>query len=183
MKSSVPRIVVLRLASRAHAKARHGCVRPIVRNVPDDRVTRAAVGAVGELITKAPVGRIAEIAVAVGAGGHVRRYQHELALLCLAFSNPEIPLAQRIDLRHQHLFNARQRRPFAAQAFNEAIQRIARAFHLRLYSGRRVQDVAREAQPSRQIIYKWPEAHALHHAANADLPPRQLHARWKQLLD
>ena len=178
MKSPIARIVIFRLASRAHAESRHGGIRPVVRNVADDSVARAAIRTVGERIAIAPVGRIGEIVVAVGAGSHVRRYQDEFARLRPAFANCEIQIPQRIDLRYQHLFNARQRRRFGAHALDETIQRIARAFHLRHHSGRRVQDVAREAQPSRQIMHKWPEAHALHHAANADLPPRQLHARW-----
>ena len=115
MKTAVARIVILRLARGAHAKAGHRGVRPVVRNVADDGVARPAVGAVGEGIAIAPVGRIGEIAEAVGAGGHVRRNQHELAFLRLALANREVPLAQRLDLRHQHLFDARQRRRFAAQ--------------------------------------------------------------------
>jgi hypothetical protein len=177
MKAAIARIVIFRLARPAHVEARHGGVRAVVWNVADDRIARPAVGAIGEGVAKPPVGRIGEIAVAVRACRHVRRDQHELAFLRPAFANDEILPANRIHLRHQHLFDARQGRRFAAQALDEAIERIAGALGLRHDPGRRIQHVAREPQPPRQLEHERTEAHPLHHAANADLPPCHDHAR------
>src|ERR1035437_9041061 len=48
MEAAVGGVVVLGAALRAHGEGRHGGVRPVVRDVADDGVPRAAVGAVGE---------------------------------------------------------------------------------------------------------------------------------------
>lgn len=71
METAVRRIMVLRLAIRTHAKAGHGGGRPVVRNILNDGVTRAAIGAVGERITEAAIFGIINIAQAIVAGGDI----------------------------------------------------------------------------------------------------------------
>ena len=71
MKAPVARIVVLRLAGRAHVEGGHGGVGAIVGDIANDGVARAAVGAIGERVAEAAVGGRGEIAEAIVAGGHV----------------------------------------------------------------------------------------------------------------
>ena len=65
------RVVVLRLAGRAHGEAGHGRGRAVVRDRAHDRVAGAAVGAVGERVAVASVGRVVDLGEARRAGGGV----------------------------------------------------------------------------------------------------------------
>ena len=68
-ETAVPRITVFPEAPLAHCKARQ---RPVVRDLARDGITRAAIGAVGERISVAPILRTTKILQAVVAGGDVR---------------------------------------------------------------------------------------------------------------
>ena len=79
VKAAIGGIVVLGLAGGAHAERRHGSVGPVVGDIADDGVARAAVGAVGEGVAEAAVGGAGEVVEALGTGGHVGGDQRELA--------------------------------------------------------------------------------------------------------
>src|ERR1019366_9482084 len=50
VEAPVGGVLILGAALFAHGEARHGGVRPVVRNVADDGLPRAAIGAVGESV-------------------------------------------------------------------------------------------------------------------------------------
>ena len=67
MKAAGGGIFVFLPAGAAHREGGHGGVWPVVGNSGDDGVAGTAVGAVYEGIPEAPVGRVKELAQAVGA--------------------------------------------------------------------------------------------------------------------
>ncbi len=115
METPVSRVVVLRLAGRAHLETRHRGLRPVVRNAPRDREPRPAVGAVQERIAIAPVGGIEQLAQTVGAGGRIRRNPRAHLPAHLAGHNPEPRLSLWRRLADRHRVDPRQRRSLRAQ--------------------------------------------------------------------
>ena len=75
VKAAIEGIIVLALAVGAHAKVAHGRPRTVIGHVLDDRESRPAISAVGKGIAIAPVCGIADLALAVGAGGDIGRDQ------------------------------------------------------------------------------------------------------------
>ena len=73
VEAAVGRVLVLRLAARAHREAGHRRARPVVGDAAHDREARAAVGAVDERVAVAAVGGVEQLAQAVVAGGGVGR--------------------------------------------------------------------------------------------------------------
>ncbi len=71
VEAAVGGVLVLAPAGGAELEARHRRQRPVVGDAGDDREAGAAVGAVRERVAEAPVGGIAELGQAVGAGRDV----------------------------------------------------------------------------------------------------------------
>ncbi len=67
MESPVGRVIVFSLTGRAHDKASHRSVVPVVRQSFYDRKARAAIGAVRERITVMAIGGIEDFPQAIGA--------------------------------------------------------------------------------------------------------------------
>ena len=128
VKAPVARIVVLRLASRAQAEGAHGGLGAVIRDVLDDGVARAAVGAVGEGVTVAPVSGIGEFAQAIRTSGHIRGNQGELSFLCEAFADFKAGVAARGQVCHSHLLDVRERRDLAPQPLQEDVESTTASF-------------------------------------------------------
>ena len=79
VEAAVQRVGVLGGAARAHRKARHRRVRPVVGQVRDDRVARPAVGARDERVVVAAVVGVVQLGQAVGARRRVRGDERALA--------------------------------------------------------------------------------------------------------
>ena len=75
VEAAVGGVGVLGPAVRAQREAGHRGARPVVGHRGHDRVPRPAVRAVDERVPEPPVGRVVQLAQAVGAGGGVRRDQ------------------------------------------------------------------------------------------------------------
>ena len=166
MKATIGGVLVLRLAGRAHAERRHGRHRAVVGDVLNDGVARAAIGAVGEGIAKAPIRGIAEVAPAIVAGRHVGRHQHELAGFGHAVPDDEVRIAQRREIGDSELLDLRQRRRLIAQRREEFLQRRSPPPSISTVTpGRGVQHIAHQSKRTREVVDKRPEAHALHDAA------------------
>ena len=74
MEAPVEGVEVLGSARLAHRKRGHRGAGAIVRQGGDDRPARPAVGAVGEGVAEAAVGRVECLGQAVGAGGGVGQF-------------------------------------------------------------------------------------------------------------
>ncbi|MCG3119758.1 MAG: hypothetical protein ALAOOOJD_02269 [bacterium] len=71
VKTPVGGIVIFGATIQTHRKTFHRGVRTIIRQRRDDRKARTAVGAIGERITIAPVGRIKNFSQTIRTGGNV----------------------------------------------------------------------------------------------------------------
>ncbi len=89
VKAPIQRIVVFRLARRAHGELRHRGLRPVIGNPPRNREARPAIGAVQKRIAIPAVRRIEQLAQAIRAGRRVGRNPGAHLALHLAGDNPE----------------------------------------------------------------------------------------------
>ena len=173
MKAPVARIVVLRLAGRAHVEGGHGGFGAIVRDIADDGVARTAVSAVGERVAEAAVGGIGEIAVAIVASSHVGRNQRKLAGFGDAGADGEGGFAHGGQFGDLHFLNPGERRRILLEGCDESVHGGWVAFHFRHQAGGRVQDVARQSEFLREVVDEGAEANSLNNAAetNANAAP------------
>ena len=130
VKAAVRGILVLLAAPRTEHEAAHGRVGPVIRDVDDDGVARAAVRAVGEGIFKAAILGIEQLVPAVGAGGQIGQNVDRLAGVVVAVpesrsaSSPRRPATQ---IRARSL-----PKPSAAPARGSAQRGLVRRGLLRL---------------------------------------------------
>jgi hypothetical protein len=66
-------ILILRAAVLAHRKLGHCGVLAVVRNIPEERETRPAVGAAYERIKIVTAPRVEQLTLAFGTDGNIRR--------------------------------------------------------------------------------------------------------------
>ncbi len=178
MKAAIGGIGVFPPAGIAHGECSHGGVGPVVRNIANDGVTRPAVGAVGERIAVAAVGGIGEVAEAIRASGYVGRDQDEFTIAGEALADNEGAAANRRDFGYGDFDDPRQGGGLGGESGGEFVERGGGAFDFGDHSGGSVQHVSGESKTVGELVHKWTKSHALHHAANADLPASQHHARW-----
>ena len=110
MKAPVAGIFIFRLAISAHHEGRHGGGRAVIGYVADDGVARAAMGAIGEGISVAPVRGIAKITPASVASAGVGRDQSKFTRLLPAVKNREPFASLDCDFGDGDLGNLRQLR-------------------------------------------------------------------------
>ena len=131
VETPVERVVIFRLAGRAHLERRHRRVGPVVGDVLNDGEARPAVRAVSEGVAIAPVGRIENLRQAVVARRHIRRYRLVRAGLRLTVA----------DLEHRRAIcragwtvtrSMRERRRFGGDGACETVQRAVLALDLDL---------------------------------------------------
>src|ERR1022692_1321873 len=129
MKTAVRRILVLAQALFAHCETGHGGQRPVVGNLPRDRIARAAVGAVSEWITMPAIPIAAKIPQAVIAGGDVRRNRRQPSWLIHASANDKTGITRRRQSLDRYIFDLRQRRSLIPQASNKPFHPPVGPFH------------------------------------------------------
>ena len=167
VKAPVAGVLVLLAAGRAEREAPHRRALTVVGQVLDDREARAAVGAVGERIVVAPVGRVQHLAPAVRAGGDVRRHQLVGVRVDQAAEDGERRRALRLRRGALAGRDVRARRRLPRQRVDESLHGGRRAFSQDLHAGRGVAHPAGDAVALRQRVDERPKADALHHAAHA----------------
>jgi hypothetical protein len=179
MEAPVSRVVVFRLASRAHRELRHGGLRPVVGNTARDREPRPAVGAVQEGIPVAPVAWVQQFAQAVrasrGIGWNPGAYRPQTSLTTIRKPNSPVAANSRTateSIRASGGASLRNR-------FRNASTRVSLPLDLDGHPVGIVADEARQALLQGQPVDKRAESYALHHAAyyNA-LPQRRRSARF-----
>ncbi len=125
VEAAVEGIVVFSLAGGAHGEVGHGGEGAVVGDVFDDGVTRAAVGAVGERVAVAPVGRVEDFGQTVGADADVGGDEGVGAGLGLAVDDGEVGCAVGGNFGGGDGFDVGEGRRFVAQGGLE-IARVAR---------------------------------------------------------
>ena len=163
VKAPVLGSAVLARALFAQREFAEGGVRPVVRNVDDDGVRGPPPGAVGERIPVSSLPGRCDLGQAVRAGGQVGQHRGSLRAR-LGFDDSEIyvPCGRQPGLLAGKNYGSR--RPLAI----ESIEKLTRALPLNLDK----QPLPVISYPALQIefdgkaVYKGPEAHPLHRAAN-----------------
>ena len=134
VEAAVARVLVLPPAGRTQREAPHRRPLAVVGQVLDDGEPRAAVGAVGERVVVAPVGRVEQLAPAVVAGGDVRRDELVGAGVGVALEDDErvagrraVDGGARLHLPHLAGGDVAARRRLRRQRLGEAPSRRAGA--------------------------------------------------------
>ena len=150
-------------ALRAERKAAHGGDSAVVGNGARDGVARAAVGAVGEGVVVARIGRIVHVGQAVGAHAHVGAHKHAVPGLARAGNDAEARFAfYRGQVVFHHAGEAGQRRQLCPQAAAKALYFFIRALQLHAHAFRGVAHSAGKPALGGKPIDKGAKTHALH---------------------
>ncbi len=173
VEAPVAWVLVLPPAVGAHREARHGRVRPVVRNPLDDREAWPALGAVDERVPVAAVGRIEELAQALVAGGDIGRDQCR-AGCGGALGDREGGLAPTRDDGLGHLLDMRQRRSLALEREAEVVKGARVALRLDDDTRPVVQHEAAEPVAAGEAVDERTEADALDYSRHSVSPT--LHA-------
>lgn len=170
VEAAMLRRLVLAQTGRALRERRHAGGGAVVGQRARQRVARAALGAVDEGVTVAPVRGVEKLRQAVGAhrrvvaDGGVHGGIGTVAL--------EDGKAVGVGLYRAaflaDLIHSRQGRRVAAQPLAQLGDGRGAPLDLDVHAGAVVAHPAGDAQFLRQAINEGPEAHALHHAAHAD---------------
>jgi hypothetical protein len=115
VEPAVRRIVVLRLAFRAHRERRHGGQRPVVGHAGDDGEPGTAVGAVDERVAEPPVRRVRQLGQAVVTCRAVGRDQRAAAAAVIAGDDREPRRPGGGHRRRRHPVHPGQRRRLRLQ--------------------------------------------------------------------
>src|SRR6202043_257838 len=90
VEAAVLWVLVFLATHRTQCELLHRGVRPVVRNVDNDRVAWAAIGAVGERVFKAAIAGSEQFLAAVEAGGKIGKNIDGLAGIVVAGKNFEM---------------------------------------------------------------------------------------------
>jgi len=173
VEAAIRRIIVLRLASGAHAEGGHRRLGPIVGDIADDGEARAAVRAVDEGIAVASVARVKKLSQAIVADGDVGRDGLELAGPGLGVADDEGIGRQALDavgskVLDRDVLDAGHGRRLRAQALDKLVQRRARPHCLDLDARGTVQHPAGKPQAGSEVVDEGAESHSLDDARDTN---------------
>ena len=134
MKAPVLGVLILRLARGAHREARHGGRGAVIRDVADDGVAWAAMGAIGEGIAVAAIRRVAKITPAGIARACVGRDQRKFASLVVAAKNGKARAPLYLGFGDRDLGDFRELRRFVFQCLEKFFNLRAAAFDFNRYA-------------------------------------------------
>ncbi len=197
VKSPVEGIGILAPAFRAHREGAHRGVRAVVGQRPDDAEARAAMGAVGEGIAVAPVGRIEDFPPAFRARGEIG--DHEGAGVAVRLAGADLESAggpAGVAERNHGLPDQRVGRLIRLEPEQELVEVRLRPLDVDHDAVRRVVDASRQAELAGEPVDEGPETDSLdgpaHDHPGAELGrtlsgggsfgKRPVHARWRGLL-
>jgi hypothetical protein len=103
MKASIRRRCELLSTGRAHCKAGHGRIAPVIRNAPNDRETRAALSAVRQRVSAPTLAGRKNFSHAIGTCGRVDHDVRTGARAGVTAENAKRGIIRK--RRHQLLFN------------------------------------------------------------------------------
>ena len=163
-------VAVFGRTGRAHGKAGHGGVGPVVGQRLQDGEPGPAVGAVDEGVAVAAVGGVVHLPQAGRAGGQVGGHQGGASPAGAgADDEPPVPCrgGQQLGL---HRLHHRQRRRVPAHRRQEGVQPGGVALQLPFHPGGGVAHPARQGEAAGQPVEEGPEPHPLHDAADPEAP-------------
>ncbi len=165
---AVGRVAILGRAGVAHVECRHRGVRPVVREIADDREARAAVRAGDEGVAEPTVVRVVHLGDAVVADRRVGRDQGSAAGHAATLDDPETSFVGGRARRSRHRFDPREWRCLGDEAPGELVDARLRSRHLDEHAGRVVADEPVEAGLGRQTVHERPEPDTLHDPRHLD---------------
>ncbi|MPN22237.1 hypothetical protein SDC9_169620 [bioreactor metagenome] len=171
MEAAVGRVGVLRGAVRTHGEPAHRGRRPVVRQILDDRQPWAAVGAGGERVAVAAVGRVGHLGQTVRAGRDIRWDERTDPRQVPAGHDPEPLLAgHRREVASGEIDHPRQRRQGVEQVGEEVVEGAGRALGLDEHLQVVVAAPPGDPVPGRHDGDVRPEADTLYHPPQQVLP-------------
>ena len=180
VETTVAGVVVLGPACRAHREARHRRQGAVVRDPADDAEARPAVGAVGERVAVAPVGRVPQLPQAIGAGGAVRRDRRVGPPVGRALADREAATADGIALLGDDPLEHRQRRRVGREPGEKLRHRGTRALDLQQHPTRVVEHEAAQPKPRGLPVHVRSKADALHRSLDPRAGPADCLRRGPQ---
>ncbi len=129
VKAAVARVVVFGLALRTHCERFHRGVRAVVRQGFDDAEAGPAIRAVGERIAVATIGRIENLAQAIGTGGNVRQNERGFIAAGFTLADFKTGVTDGIEPGGFEALNETARGFFRFEAEQEFFEHCARAFN------------------------------------------------------
>ncbi len=178
VKAPVQRVFVLRRAFRTQRKAGHGGLVAVVGDEPGDGVARPAVGAVGEGVKVAAVGRVVHVGQAVVAGGHVGADEHlvpgpSFSTVAAGHYAESLLVSHHGDVLVRARDHPRQRGQLVGQVVPEGGDRFRRPLHLYEHPGGGVADRAGQRMVGGDAVDEGAEPHPLDLAGNGELAARE----------
>ncbi len=170
MKPSIPRIVILRLARRAHPEPRHRRLRPIIRKAPRNREPRPTVRAINKRIPIPPIPRIPHLPQTIRTRRRVRRNLRAHLPAGIARNNPKSHHPARFHRLHRHRLNRRQRRNLHRQPAQKLLHPPPLALNLHHHPTGPIAHLAAQLQLRRQAINVRTKPHPLHHPSDPHPP-------------
>jgi hypothetical protein len=177
VEAPVARALVLAPAGGAHAEVRHRGRGPVVGHVGRDREAGAAVGAVGEGVAVAPVGRVGHLGQALVAGGEVGRDREAARTRDLARDDHEPARRLGRDRAPVEALDGRPRRGARGERGHEGVEGALGGERLDGDAEGIVPHAAGDPPRARDAVDPGAEAHPLHGAPDLDPPPGEAHGR------
>jgi hypothetical protein len=168
MEASVKRIIIFRLALRAHLEVVHGSFGAVIRHTFNYGKPRATIGAVGERIAVAAVLRIHHLAKTSLAGGHIWRNELVFASLSLALPNLKGFVTDRAMILNRYVLNVGQWRRLSPEFSLKLPKGFCFAFYLNSDIFRSVVNPALKIVFDSQSVDERPEAYTLNNAPDAN---------------
>ena len=181
VEAAVARVLVLGAAARAHLEPGHRRPRTVVGDAADDREPGSAVGAVGERIPMAAVGRVGDLGQAALARRRVGRDQRRRLAASARADDPEPVVARRRQRLGGDLVDRGQRGRLGRQPGEQLVDRPGVALDLELHPALVVEHPPAQPELLREPEDVGPEADALDHARDPGAyPPSRVGSRRRR---
>jgi hypothetical protein len=168
MKAPITHAIVLMLTVLAHAKRRHRGRCPVVWHVARDGETGAALGAVDERISVAPVCRIEQLPQARLTGRQICWNRHPSIGLFIAVNDGEGIDRLGGKRRGANFLDNASRRGGRLESPHERIEHLHRPKRMNRDSAAGIPHVARNPVLDREAIDPGTKPHTLNDPANVD---------------
>ena len=168
VEAAVYGVLIFAAAGGTHGEAGHGGEGAVVRNVKNDAVAGAAVGAVGEGILVATVCGVEGVGEAGVADADVRGDEGEGALGGVAGEDDEFAVVTGRDGGGVALGDTGERWCFPGEGLQEGAECEGRAFNFDSDAGAGVEDVAGEVMAEGEVVNVGAEANSLDDAADGE---------------